>query len=127
MIGNGIIKINGVVLPYPNNDLNFKRQQFVDSTRNALGKVVAQKINRRILKIDSLQWDFLTASVWRSIQVEIEKLEGDMEIWDNLSGAFVTLKVYWGDEEATPHKANMETGEILEYVNCKCNIIDMGY
>lgn len=127
MISNGFIKINGVILPYPAYGINVKRQQFVDSSRNALGQVVAQKINRRILKFESLQWKHLTASEWRAILIEIEKFEGTLEYWENLTGTFVTRKVYWGDAEEEIHKINPKTGEVLEYINCKCNIIDMGY
>ena len=126
-VTNGFIKINGKVLPYPSIGLNIKRQQFVDSARNGLGQVVAQKINRRINKIDSLEWKHLTASEWRNIQVEIEKFEGILEFWDNLSGTFKTIKVYWGDEESEVFKINKATGEVLEYINCKCNIVDCGY
>lgn len=127
MIENGFIKINGTVLPYPSRGLTVQRQQFVDSARNALGQVVAQKINRRIIKLDSLHWSHLTANEWRKILVEIEKFEGRLEYWDNLAGTFKTLRVYWGDSSEEIWKINPQTGEVLEYVNCSCNIIDMGY
>jgi len=127
MITNGFIKINGVTLPYPARGLNIQRQQFVDSARNGLGQVVAQKVNRRIDKINALEWKHLTASQWRQIQTEIEKFEGELEYWDNLSGSFITRKVYWGDESAEVWKINPATGEVLEYANCKANLIDMGY
>lgn len=126
-ITNGFIKINGVTVPYPARGITIQRQQFVDSSRNALGQVVAQKVNRRINKINGLEWKHLTASEWRTIQKEIEKFEGMLEYWDNLSGTFKTIKVYWGDEESEVWKIDKTTGEVLEYVNCKCNIIDMGY
>lgn len=127
MITNGFIKINGITLPYPARGLELQRQQFVDSARNGLGQVVAQKINRRIDKLNGLEWKHLTASEWRAIQKEIEKFEGTLEYWDNLSGSFKTRKVYWGDESAEIWKINPATGEVLEYANCKCSLIDMGY
>jgi len=126
-ITNGFIKINGVQVPYPARGLSVQRQQFVDSARNANGEVIAQKINRRMNKFNGLEWKHLTANQWRTIQTEIEKFEGTLEFWDNLSGTFKTTKVYWGDEEAEVWKINPATGEVLEYANCKCNIIDMGY
>lgn len=126
-ITNGFIKINGIVLPYPARGLRLLRQQFVDSSRNAQGQVIAQKINRRINKFEPLEWKHLTADQWRIIQQEIDKFEGTLEYWDNPSGTFKTIKVYWGDEEAEVHKINPLTGEVLEYTNCKCNIVDMGY
>jgi len=121
------IKINGINLPVPATGLQVKRTQFVDSARNANGKVIAQKINRRILKLDKIKWSHLTADVWRTILVEIEKFEGELYFWNNLSGSFETIKVYWGDATEQVHKIDSETGEVLEYVNCTCNIIDMGY
>lgn len=126
-VTNGFIKINGVVVPYPAIGLTVQRQQLVDSARNAQGQVVAQKINRRISKINNLQWKYLTASQWRTIQTEIDKFTGTLEFWDNASNSFKSITVYWGDEEAEPFKINPSTGEVLSYINCKCNLIDMGY
>lgn len=126
-VDKGFIKINGVVLPYPAVGLSISRNQFVDSARNASGKVVAQKINRRINKINNLQWKHLKAEDWRKIQAEIDKFFGELEFWDNPSNSFKTIKVYWGDESSEVFKIDDETGEVLEYINCKCNIIDMGY
>lgn len=119
--------INGVELPYPAVGLIFERQQLVDSKRNALGQVVAQKINRRQMKFSSLEWKHLTAAEWRRIQHEIDKFEGTLRYWDNPSGGFINRKVYWGDESAEVWKINPTTGEILEFANCKCNLVDMGY
>jgi len=126
-ITNGFIKINGIVLPYPKRGLKQMREQFVDSARNALGKVLAQRINRRIMKFEPLEWANLTATEWRTIQVEIEKFVGTLEYWDNLTGTFKEITVYWGNEESEIWKINPSTGEVLEYINCKCNIVDMGY
>lgn len=130
-ITNGFIKITSSygtsTLPYPARGLNLLRQQFVDSARNANGQVVAQKINRRINKLEPLEWKWLTASQWREIQKHIDAFTGYLEFWDNPSGSFKTVQVYWGDESSEIHKINPATGEVLEYVNCKCNIIDTGY
>jgi hypothetical protein len=120
-------KINGIDLPYPSTGLVVQRQQFVDSARNAQGQVVAQKINRRLIKFDNLVWKHLTASKWREILVEIEKFEGELYFWDNLTGSFITRKVYWGDASEEVFKINKVTGEVLEYLNCSVNIIDMGF
>ena len=121
-----LIWINGVQLPAPDKGLKVQRQQLVDSGRNARGQVVAQKINRRLIKIDSLQWSYLTASQWGAILKEIEKFEGTLKFWDARTEGFLTLKVYWGDAEDEPDQVT-PSGKILTYKNCKCNIIDMGY
>lgn len=126
-VTNGFFSINGVVLPYPSRGLILERQQLVDSARNANGQVVAQKINRRLNKFSSLEWKHLTASEWRAIQNQIDLFEGTLTFWDNPSGSFKDMKVYWGDESSEIYKINPNTGEVLEYCNCKCNIIDEGY
>ena len=126
-VTNGFFAINGIVLPYPKVGLNVARQQLVDSKRNALGEVVAQTVNRRIAKWDNVEWAKLTAAQWRVIQNEINKFKGTLTVWDNPSGKFKNISVYWGDESAEVSKINPATGEHLEYQHCKCNIIDMGF
>lgn len=118
--------INGIELPVPARGLQFKRTQFVDSARNAKGEVVAQKINRRIYKFENLVWKYLDAPTWRIILKEIEKFDGELYFFNNLSGQFETIKVYWGDASEEVHKIDPNTGEVLEYLNCSCAIIDMG-
>lgn len=120
------IWINGKQLPAPDNEVKIQRQQLVDSGRNAKGQVVAQVINRRLLKVDSLQWSYLTSSQWHSILTEIEKFEGTVKIWDARTQRFLTFQIYWGDAEEQPFEVD-SSGKILSYRNCKCNVIDMGY
>lgn len=120
------IWINGVQLPAPDKGLKIQRQQLVDSGRNAKGQVVAQKINRRLLKVDSLQWSYLTATQWGAILQQIEKFEGTVKVWDARTGGFLSFKIYWGNAEEEPFEVD-DNGKILSYRNCKCNIVDMGY
>lgn len=124
---NKFFKINGVDLPVPARGLAVKRIQFVDSARNAQGQVIAQKINRRVFKFDNLYWPYLKADQWRAILEEIEKFEGELYWFNNLTNSFETTRVYWGDASEEPHEIDNETGEVLSYIDCKCNLIDMGY
>lgn len=123
---NNFIWINGVKIPSPDKGLKILRQQLIDGGRSASGQVIAQKINRRILKVDSLQWKYLTAEDWGRILTEIEKFEGMLKMWDARTKGFLTIRVYWGDSEEEPFEIK-SSGEIISYKNCKCNIIDMGY
>ena len=120
-------KINGNSFPTPQRGLIVQRQQLVNSGRNGLGEVVAQKINRRQIKFDSLVWAWLPADQWSDILQEIEKFEGVLTYWDALKKQIINRKVYWGDVSEEPFKINESTGEVLEYINCKCNLVDMGY
>lgn len=120
------IWINGKQLPAPDQGLKIQRQQLVDSGRNAKGQVVAQLINRRLLKVDSLKWSYLTNAQWSSILQEIQKFEGTVKVWDARTNSFLSFKVYWGDAEETPYEVD-STGKVLTFKDCKCNVIDMGY
>ena len=119
-------QINGHNVPVPAQGLIFERQQLVDSQRNALGQVVAQKINRRLGKFSSLKWSYLTASQRREIQNLVDKFIVTVSYWDNPSGKFIERKFYFGDESAQIFKIDPDTGEVLSYINCTVNLIDMG-
>ncbi len=122
-----MIWINDVALPYPDMGLQIERQQLVDSARNALGQVVAQKINRRLHKLSSLKWTYLPAATWQKVLIEIEKFTGTVKFWDARTGGLLEIQVYWGNSSEEPFNIDPITGEILSFTNCTCNIIDMGY
>lgn len=119
------IMINGISLPSPSRGLTESWYQIVDSSRNANGVVVAQKIGRRQLKLDSLTWPYLTAAQWGALLKEIDKFYGTLKYYDARTGSRRSLKVYWGDASAEPYWVD-GSGNPIAYINCKCNIIDVG-
>ena len=119
-------KMNGKKLPTPAYGIAETWTQLVDSGRNASGAVVAQKIGNRQLKFDGVVFPHLTSKEWGSVLDEIEKFEGTLTYWDARKGSMTTKSVYWGDASAEPFRIDPSTGKVLEYINCKCNIIDMG-
>lgn len=120
-------KMNGRTLPTPARGVKETWTQMVNSGRNANAQVVAQKVGRRQLKFDGVVFPHLTASQWAEVLSMIEEFEGTLTYWDSRANAMVTKKVYWGDASAKPWKIDPNTGRVLEYVECTCNIIDMGY
>ena len=122
-----IFAINGIPLPPPKRGLKVSRSQIVNSGRNALGQIVSEKIGRRQIKLDGLEWPYLSADDWSTILQEVEKFEGELEYWDALEKKIIKRKVYWGDATETPFIVNSETGEVLSYIECRCNLIDCGY
>jgi hypothetical protein len=123
--GIPVIYIDGEALPAPDLGMKILRQQLVDSGRNAKGEVIAQKINRRLIKVDSLKWTYLSAEDWGKILRHIEGFFSTLMIWDAASQDWINLQVYWGDATEEPYEVN-EYGEFISYKNCQCNIIDMG-
>ena len=118
--------INGVAVPCPAKGLNLERQQLVDSKRNALGEVVAQKINKRLSKFSTLEWKHLSADDWRTIQKLVDEFTVWVRYWDNPSGEMLIREFYFGDESSEIWKIDNDTGHVLEYINCKVNLIDTG-
>lgn len=125
MAGISIIKINNKTLPTPARGMGEQWAQIVDSARNANGVVVAQKIGRRQLKLDGVVWPALTAKEWGDILKEIDKFTGSLEVFDPRQGGKRTIQVYWGDASAEPYYYD-KNGNVELYINCKCNIIDLG-
>jgi hypothetical protein len=77
--------------------------------------------------LEGLKWTYLPAATWRAVLTEIEKFTGTVQFWDARTNALLEIQVYWGDASEEPFEVNMATGEILSFINCECNIIDMGY
>lgn len=126
-----VLVVNGVTLPTPARGMNFQHQQLVDSGRNALGQVVAQTINRRLLKVNELHWLYLSREEWELILNEVNKFHATVTVYDPGSGGFVTRQMYWGDAEGTPLTYERDedgnvTGVPHDFINCKANLIDMG-
>lgn len=126
-----VVLVNGVPLPVnPTSDFTYMTQQLVDSTRNLQGQVVAQKINRRQVKLDSIKWSYLTREQWLTIRRMIENFECNLTYFDPQEDRIVTRKFYFGDSKAKPFEwdsKNYAVAVPISYRDCSVNIIDMGY
>ena len=121
---------NGIPAPIPMGQLKIIGSQLVDSKRNGRAEVVAQKINRRMRKYDSVQWSYLTYDQWRWIIENVENFEVNLTFWDEYENRIITRRFYFGDASATPFEwdsVSYTVAKPLSYVNCTVNIIDMGY
>lgn len=123
---SNFLKINDLVLPPPSRGLNIKRNQRVDSDTDALGRVIAQKINRRMIDFNNLKWNYLDADTWKSILIEIEKYEGTLTFHNMLTDRYEEIKVCWGNSTEIPFEID-ENGKVISYTDCSCNLTDMGY
>ena len=121
-----VLTVNDVALKTPDGGLVISGSQFSDGERNANGEMILSKINRRIIKFDTLTWSGLTTNEWSLIKNEINKLIGVLKIWLPETKSFVYIDFYWGDDKAVPARMNPD-GSIVEYRTCQCNIIDMGW
>lgn len=117
---------NEIQTATPARGLSYQGQQMVDSARNANAVVVAQKINRRLIKLNNLEWKYLTDDEWSTIVNAINDFFGYVEFYDPASQSRKRMKFYWGDYEAEPFMTDPDNGTVVSWINCKCNIIDMG-
>ena len=123
----------------PARDYVEKSEQLVRSTRNANGQVIAEVINRRLNKFDSLRWPYLSRAQVSWLKQQIAKFECVLSYWDSEKEAWINRRYYWGDFEATPcewekvRRGTYPDGRPFYYKrptwykDVKCNLIDMGY
>lgn len=121
------IYINGVGLPTPKKGLKYIYTTTVDAGRNAEGAVTGSKVGRDQIKINDLEWAYLDGRTWSNVLREFEKFRLNVKYFDPAKQKWITRLMYPGDRSFELLKADPITGEPLEYINCKCNLIDMGY
>lgn len=121
------IYINGIPFPPPKMGMSYTVTTTVDSSRNANAQVIGNKVGRDQIKLDNLEWPILDAHTWGKALREFRKFKLDVKYYDPVEEKFITRKFYPGDRSFILHKVDKNTGIPLEYRECKCNLIDMGY
>lgn len=115
--------VNGVQLPPPARGLQIVRSQLVDSGRNTKGVVVAQKIGRKLYKLNNLKWVGLSAEQWKTIQDALEPFIVTVSFYDD-SNELKTIKMYPGDTTGQPYWLGDVGYDVYE--SCSFNLIDTG-
>lgn len=118
-----VIRFNGTEIACPS-VLDYEGQQLVDSKRNANGEVVAQKINRRQVKL-SLEWKVIYPAELKKILGLIEQFSGEATYYDPKEGQMITRKMYWGDYSVSTYWVS-EDGKPKMLTGLKTSLIDMG-
>lgn len=127
-----LFKFNGQSLPgNPARGYLELSEQIVNSNRNAKAQVVAQKINRRLRKFDSLRWPVLTTTQVNWLKQYVANFKVNLTYYDSEDGRVVTRLFYFGDMSAEPFewRHNDPSGIAIptKYTNVSVNVIDMGY
>lgn len=118
-----VITFNGTSIVCPSVQ-DYEGQQLVDSARNALGEVVAQKINRRQVKL-SLEWKVIYPDELKKILSMVEEFSGKVGYYDPKEGKFISRQMYWGDYSVSTYWVN-EEGKPKMFTSLKTSLIDMG-
>lgn len=128
---DSFIKINGHPYPQPfrgtTGEVELQVATVVDSGRNANGVIIGQKVGRDIQKINQLKWTYLKADVWSSILREWDaNFFSTVTYWDMVKNDWTTRTMYCGDRSAKPFRVDQSTGRVLDYLDCRVNVVDVG-
>lgn len=116
---------NGTELPCPSS-CSYEGQQMVDSARNANAEVIAQKINRRMVKM-SLSWNVLFPEEVKKILNSIEEFSGNVDYYDPKTGDRINRQMYWGDYKIEVYWSDKESGNPTMFTGLTASLIDMGF
>lgn len=119
--------LNGIEVPVPKEGLSYTVTTTVDAGRNANAEVTGSKVGRDQIKLNNLEWPHLDAHTWAMMLREFDKFKCSVRYYDPVWEKWITRYFYPGDRTFVVHKMDPNTGQPLEYRDCKCNIIDMGY
>ena len=126
MAAHPFIIMNGIVLPAPGRGLNHVGAQNVSAGRNANMEMIGQKVGRTQVKLDGLFWPILWAAQWTKILQQVDKFKLDIVFFHPLFNDWKEITMYPGDWTDTVWKVDQRTGAIIQYKDCKVNIIDCG-
>lgn len=118
-----VIRYNGTEITCPSVQ-GYEGQQLVDSGRNAKGVVVAQKINRRQVKLN-LEWKVIYPKELQKILQLIETFIGKVTYYDPKEGKFITREMYWGDYSVSTYWVE-EDGTPKMFTELKTSLVDTG-
>lgn len=79
-------------------------EQLVKQQRNSDGVVIAEKVGKRLLKFNGLEWPHLDRAGYEWLQKQIAEFFCNVTYYDARRGGIVTRKFYWGDFSAQPFK-----------------------
>lgn len=84
-------------------------------------------MGRDLIKLDSMEWVGLDASVWQRMLKAVEPFYVPVTFEDYRTGEPTTVIMYPGDRTASPLWVDKESHKILKYENCSFNLIDAGW
>lgn len=121
---------NGNAVPVPDNGIAFLSEQLMSEERNANGAIIAEMISRRQVKHDAIQWSYLSAQQWETILQEVKKCKVIVTYYEPMEHKEINRLFYFGETSAQPFEWDCSSNRVavpLSYINCKVNLIDMGY
>lgn len=123
-----LVRINDFDFPEPS---TYKGDvaTIVDSARNLDGVAVGSVVRDNVGKVE-LSWKFLTVRQWSDILKLFSsefggKFYNDVTFFSATHGDWITRKMYVSDRNASMFRRDPKTGEILGWLDCTFNLIEV--
>lgn len=118
--------VNGMPFPTPKRGFKITVATNVNSGVNAFGAVVGQVIGRNQYKLDSMQWDGLSADVWERMLKAVEPYYVPVTFEDPQTRQRRTVVMYPGNRTGEPYW--LDRGKKIKmYRSCQFQLIDCGW
>ena len=120
--------VGGYAFPEPSS-YNGITATVVDSARNTEGTVIGTVIRDDVAKVE-LAWNMLTVEQWSHILRCFDRRYGgsfynSVTFFDMITGDFVTRTMYVSDRSAPMWRRDSRTGEVVGWLNCSLNLIEV--
>lgn len=119
-----LVTVAGTPLPEPS-EYSSSTSTLVDSARNVEGKVVGSVVRSDVAKIE-LKWRYLTAQQWASVlSLFTANFYNSVTFFNQTTAGYTTRDMYVGDRSAGMWRRNPATGEVMGFIDCSLNLIEV--
>ena len=128
MAFKALVSVRGYDFPEPSS-YQVQTATLVDSARNVQGKMVGSVIRDDVTKIE-LSWKYLTVDQWANILRCFDSKRGGAFInqvtyYEPMDKDWNTKEMYVNDRPSPMWRRNPETGDVMGWVDCKLNLIEV--
>jgi len=124
---SAFLRVNGMDFPPPRRGFQYIISTTVNAGRNANNAVIGQKVGRDLFKLDAMEWVGLPAATWQAMLRAVEPFYVPVTFEDYRTGEPITIIMYPGDRTASPLWLDHDSHKIIQYENCKFNLVDAGW
>ena len=119
-----LVTVAGTPLPEPS-EYSSSTSTLVDSARNVEGRVVGSVVRSDVAKIE-IKWRYLTAQQWASVlSLFTNNFYNSVTFFNQTTAGYTTRDMYVGDRSAGMWRRNPATGEVMGFVDCSLNLIEV--
>jgi hypothetical protein len=119
-----LVTVAGVALPEPS-EYSASTSTIVDSARNVSGYVIGSVVRSDVAKVE-LKWRYLTARQWADIlSLFTNNFYNNVRFFNQATADYTTRQMYVGDRSAGMWRRHPSTGEIMGFLECSLNLIEV--